>query len=237
MKKTIAFIVVSILLISCSQDVKFSDPGLQANKNNKTWKGLSISATQTSTGVVTINASAEDGEIVLKCASSSVGSYVFGTADVNTKAFHSTLLNETTSYTYTTTPISGPAAMISSINAAGTNYVDANAVATTTNGLGTGLKVNVKTIQGGVNEVKILAPGTNYTTGDIVTIAGGNNFANFTVLNVEGSNGEIIITNSKDGRISGTFKFNAKGETLNPNINQFVSFQNGNFYNIPLTKI
>ena len=57
----------------------------------------------------------------------------------------------------------------------------ASSSATTTGGTGSGLTVKTEVSLGTVTKVTILAPGINYTPGDIVTIVGGNNFAQFVV--------------------------------------------------------
>jgi hypothetical protein len=43
----------------------------------------------------------------------------------------------------------------------------------------------------------------------VITIVGGDNNAKFRVLNVEGSNGEIMITEVSNGTITGTLNANA----------------------------
>ena len=237
MKKIIYLLAIVFLYVACSDDVKFSDPGLQANKNNTVWKALEIFATKDASGVVTIKANAEDGSITLKIASSSKGKYILGTANTNNKASHTTILANGTSYVFDTTPIKGPAAAITSLFSGGTAYTASSNAATTTTGVGAGLTVATSVSAGTVTSASILSPGNNYLTGDVVTITGGNNFANFSVLNVEGSNGEIVITDNSDGTLTGTFQFNAKGAVANPNGSQNVGFQNGNFYRIPLKQL
>lgn len=234
MKKIIYFFVTGLVVTSCSNEVRFSDPGLQANKNNVVWKATEIIATKSASGVVTITANADDGSILLKMASSTVGKYVLGTANVNNKASHSLVLENGSTYLYDTTPISGPAAVLSTLISGGTAYTASSGTATTTTGNGAGLTVATTVAAGTVTNATILSPGNNYFAGDVITISGGNNFANCTVLNVEDSNGEIVITDNSNGTITGTFQFNAKSKVVNPSGSQNVGFQKGNFYKIPL---
>lgn len=237
MKKIIYSLAIVFLFVGCSDDVKFSDPGLQANKNNTVWKALEIFASRNTNGVVTITANADDGSITLKMASSAKGKYILGTANTNNKASHTIVLGNGVTYLFDTTPIKGPAATLSSLFSGGTAYTASSSAATTTSGLGAGLTVTTTVSAGTVASASILSPGTNYFTGDVVTISGGNNFANFSILNVEGSNGEIIITDNADGTITGTFQFNAKGTVANPNGSENVGFQKGNFYRIPIKQL
>ena len=238
MKKIIYSFVGILLLTACSDDVKFSDPGLQANKNNTVWKAVNVNATQDASGTVTITANAADGSLILKTAGSVEGKYILGTANSNNKATHTLAsVNGAAAYVFDTSPIAGPAAAISSLFFGGSAYSASSSAATTTTGIGAGLTVATTVSAGSVTNAAILSPGNNYFTGDIIAITGGNNLAIFSVLNVEGSNGEIVISNSSDGTITGTFQFNAKGATSNPHGSQNVGFQKGNFYRIPLKQL
>jgi hypothetical protein len=68
---------------------------------------------------------------------------------------------------------------------AGTGYSSANSVATTTNGSGTGLTVDViGDGGGGVLAVNIVSAGIGYAPGDTVTISAGNSNATFNVVSV-----------------------------------------------------
>ena len=235
MKKIICFLTIILLIVGCADEVRFSDPGFQANKNNQIWQAGTISATKDANGVVTITAESDtDGSIILKTASSAKGKYILGTANSNNKATHKIIVSSGVVYSFDTTPIKGPAAAISSLFSGGTAYTASSSAATTTTGIGSGLTVATTISAGAVATATVLSPGNNYLTGDLITITGGNNFANFSILNVEGSNGEIIITESTNGTISGTFQFNAQGATANPDGSQNVGFQKGNFYKIPV---
>lgn len=237
MKKIIGLFTVISLFVNCANEVRFSDPGLQANKNNAVWRAFEIIGTKNTDGTITIVANADDGSITLKMASSAEGKYILGTTNINNKASHTIVLPSGTPYVFDTTPIAGPAAAISSLFSGGTAYTASTSAATTTSGTGAGLTVSTTVSAGTVTKATILSPGNNYFTGDVITIVGGNNFANFAVLNVEESNGEIIITDNSDGTLTGTFQFNAKSPVVNLNGSQNVGFQKGNFYRIPLKQL
>lgn len=235
MKNILFLFTILLCVFGCSDEVRFSDPGFQANKNNQVWQSNDITAFKDANGVLTITANSDaDGSIILKTASSAKGKYILGTANSNNKATHNIALSSGLIYVFDTSPIKGPAAAISTLFSGGTAYTATTSAATTTTGLGSGLTVATTVSAGSVASATILSPGNNYLTGDLITISGGNNFANFSVLNVEGSNGEIIISDSSNGTVSGTFQFNAQGATANPNGSQNVGFQKGNFYRIPV---
>jgi hypothetical protein len=77
----------------------------------------------------------------------------------------------------------------------------------------------------------IKARGVNYTAGDLVTVEGGNNDATFYVINVQQSNGEVVIEKSENGTFTGTFKLNAVNAA-----GKVVTFSQGNFYKVPVTQ-
>lgn len=236
MKRIIIFAFVSLIFISCSQDLKSNSPGFQASKNNKLWTGVNLSATKSASGQLNIVAQGDEGTIDLKIANYNLGTFYLGTNSNATFASYNTTINGVV-VSYDTAPLVGSVATIESpILYTGDNYV-ASGSATTTGGTGSGLTVKTEVSLGTVTKVTILAPGINYTPGDIVTIVGGNNFAQFVVQNVEGSNGEITITDKSNGTITGTFKFNAKSATSVPNGSQFVNFQSGNFFKIPVKNL
>jgi hypothetical protein len=232
MKKFFALITIFYLVSSCSDDVKFNNPGFQAYREGVLWRGVDVRATKSSAGVLTLTASIQDEDLELTSASSNVGTYLLGTTNLNSVATFVTKYGGEVK-SYDTTPIQGPVAKISGLSPSGTGYLSSNSAATT-GGLGSGLTVKVTANNDGViTEIRLASPGNNYKSGDLITITGGNNNAKFRVLNVEGSNGEIKITNSSNGTISGEFKFNASYFDLDSG-QEIVNFQNGAFYNIPI---
>lgn len=245
MKKIISLILVLIVAVSCTTDVKTYNPGFQAYRDGTLFRALDMSATKSaSTGVVKLKALAQDEELNISIASISKGTYYLGTTNSNTFASYRSTFNGTNLY-YSTATTSGPVSNVSSPTAAGTGYttdfitsggvdVANNSHATTTTGSGFGLTVSVKTNStGGVIYGKVSSPGNNYTPGDVITVTGGTTSAKFTVLNVDGSNGEIVITDNNGGIITGTFKFNA----VNILGTSMVNFQYGNFYKIPVNSV
>ncbi len=236
MKRIVIFTFVCLTFISCTQDLKSNSPGFQASKNNKLWTGVNLSATKSATGQLNIVAQGDEGTIDLKISNYNLGTFYLGTnVNSNFAAYNTTVSGVFVSYT--TAPILGSVATIElPILYTGDNYVASNS-ANTTGGTGTGLTVKTEVSLGTVSKVTILSPGINYTPGDIITIVGGNNFAQFVVQNVEGSNGEISITDKSNGTITGSFKFNAKSASPVANGSQFVNFQSGNFFKIPVKNL
>lgn len=232
MKKVIFLILISIVLSSCSTDVKFNNPGFQGYKDDVLWRGIDVTAYVSQNGRIRILALAQDEEVELKIASSNIGTYYFGTSNLNTKATYVSTFDNNYLY-YGTDPIPGSVAKIASpLVSGGTGYANATGVATT-GGSGTGLTVKTTVNTAGViTDVQVSSAGNNYVAGDLITISGGGNDAKFRVLNVEGSNGEIKITNYSGGTISGTFKFNAKNIYDNPFGGELVNFQYGEFYKV-----
>ncbi len=234
MKKTISLLTIFILLASCSNDVKFNDPGFQVYKNNTLIKPTNVVAYKSvSTGVVSIQASTDVENISMLITNSYVGSYYLGTSNSNTLATYNSVSNGVI-YNYSTTPKRGSINRISSIVTPGSGYTSSSAAQTTTTGGGTGLVVLTTASNGIVTSAKIVTPGNNYFPGDLVTINGGNNQASFYVENTVGTNGVITITDSSNGTISGSFKFNALNTDTSLTSPDVLNFTNGAFYKIPL---
>lgn len=78
------------------------------------------------------------------------------------------------------------------IETAGTGYSIGSGIATTTTGAGSGLTVEIGAVDGSgaVTEIIIVAPGSRYRTGDLVTVTGGG--ANCTLI-VSANPGRIVI--------------------------------------------
>lgn len=235
MKKLLPLIAILLLTISCSDDVKFNNPGFQAYRNGTLFTGVDVKAYQDTNGQITLVALADNETINLDLASSNRGTYYLGTANANNLANYTSLLNGY-NLEYQTDVISGPVSKIETpMISGGSGYPSSTAGLPTTGGSGTGLSVNVtKQTNGVVSEVKIASPGNGYKAGDIITInvAGAN--AKFRILNVEGSNGEVIITDNTGGTLTGTFKFNAPKISTSTTGDDYVNFNNGAFYKIPI---
>ena len=241
MKKILSLIAILLLSISCSNDVKFNNPGFQVYKNGSLFTGVDVKAYQDTSGKITIVALADNETINLDLASSNIGTYYLGTANTSNLANYTSLLNGY-NLEYQTDVISGPVAKIetpmisgglgytSTSQPSGTAYV-------TGTGPGTGLTVIVKQTNGIVSGVTIASPGNGYRAGDILKINGGSGTggtAKFRILNVQGSNGEVIITDNTGGTLTGTFKFNAPKISTSSTGDDHVNFYNGAFYKIPI---
>lgn len=234
MKKVFVFIITAISLISCQDDVQFNDPGFQVYKDDVLWRGVEIKAYRsTSTGAFRITAKAQDENIILKTSSAAVGTYNLGTSNQLNKAVHNSLIDGINIY-YATEVVPGPVYKIEKPMFSGGSGYTAGLGVATTGGSGTGLMVNTTVIGGVVTDVRVVSTGTNYKAGDLVTVNGGGNNAKFKIYTVDGSNGEIKITENKEGTISGEFRFNAKNIYNNPLGVEIANFQYGTFYKIPL---
>lgn len=248
MKKLFSLIAI-IALTSCSDDVKFNNPGFQGFRDDILFRGIDVKAYQSASGAITIEALGQDEQVNLNIASSAIGTYYLGTTNTSNRASYTSSFGDN-DLSYATDPISGSVARVeNTMVSGGTGYTSdctqqpsgqytcGSSHATTTTGSGIGLTVSLITNNGVVTSVRLASPGNNYMAGDLITVTGGDNNAQFRVLNVEGSNGDIEITENIDGTISGTFKFNAVKNNDNPFGNNIVNFQNGAFYKIPLIPV
>ncbi len=235
MKNLLYIVTLSLLFLSCTTDVKFNNPGFQAYRDNVLFTAIDAKAYVASNGSVSIKALAQDQELDLNLTNINLGTYYLGTTNTNYKATYSSSFGGV-QLLYRTDVISGPVAKIAyPLVSGGTGYTAATSVATTSTGAGLGLTVKTTVNTSGVvTVVDIASPGNNYKSGDIITITGGGNNAKFKILNVEGSNGEINITENTGGIISGNFKFNAANANGNPDGGNQVNFQYGTFYHIPI---
>ena len=245
MKKIVSLIVILIIFSACQEDVKFNNPGFQAYRDGVLYKGIDVKAYKATNGSITITALAQDENVSMDVSNSNVGTYYFGTTNQATKAFYDSNFNNV-SLSYATDIIDGPVAkMNASMTAGGSGYVSdcvlvsgeyaCNNSHQTTGGTGSGLSLAVITNTSGVvTSVKVASPGNGYHAGDLITITGGGNNAKVRVLNVEGSNGEINITENTGDTVSGNFKFNAINSTGNLAGPEIVNFQYGTFYKVPV---
>lgn len=235
MKKIASLIILITLLYSCQEDVKFNNPGFQAYRDGILFRGIDVKAFKSSNGKISIKALAQDEELTLNLNNSTIGTYFLGTTNTNNLATYSSSFNDLL-LEYATVVISGPVAKIETpLISGGSSYTAGTGIATT-GGSGSGLtvKTTVNT-NGTITNVSVSSPGIDYLSGDVITISGGNNFAKFRVLNIEGSNGEITITENDGATISGIFKFNAIINNGNSEANELVNFQFGEFYKVPIS--
>ena len=249
MKKIVSLILLSIIAASCSNDVKFNNPGFQAYRDGVLFRAVDVKAYKSiTTGSISFVALAQDEEVDMNVSNSDLGTYYLGTSNTSTQAIYKSTFSGINLF-YQTNVITSPVANMSpTMISGGTGYVsDCTASGTTitcTNshatigGTGTGLTLSILTNNSGVvTTVKVASPGNGYKSGDIITIVGGGNDAKVQVLNVVGSNGEVNITENSGDTITGNFKFNAINTTGNPLGGEQVNFQYGSFYKVPVIPV
>ena len=233
MRKILSLIVISFLMISCTEDVRFNDPGFQGQKDDIFWRANDARA-YINGGKLTIEAYTQYEKVTLGTTSTNIGKYSLGTTNVNNFASYTYDVDDIF-LEYATVPTPGPVSMIAITNG-GTGYANATSVATT-GGSGSGLSVNIEANANGVvTKVTLVSRGNGYLAGNLITVTGGNLNCKFRVLNVQNSNGEIEITNFDDVnmKVSGKFKFNAVKTTNSPLGGEVVNYQYGEFYNVQI---
>lgn len=228
MKKLFSIIALTLLFVSCEEEVKLNDPGFQAFRDDVLFRGIQVTAYRSGSGAIRIEALAQDEEVVLHMSNSVRGTYYMASTNANnwaeyTSSFDGNVIEYSTRESFE--PITGIA---NSILTGGTGYVSSNLVGTTNSGDGIGMSVKTIAVDGVIKSVKIVNTGSNYEAGDIITINGGGNNAKFRILSA------ITIDKYENGLISGSFKLNLKNINDNPLGPELVNFQYGAFYNIPV---
>ena len=234
MKRFLPLFIIAVAFSSCQEDVKFNNPGFQGQKDDVFWRANDARAYVSSTGKLSIEALTEYEKVTLNTTSTSVGTYVLGTTNVNNSASYYSNFNDV-ELDYATIAVPGPVSSVILINA-GTGYSSGTSVATT-GGAGSGLTVNiVANASGVVTKVTVSSNGNAYLAGDLIRVAGGNVNCQLRVQNVQNSNGEIKITeyDSVNATVTGTFKFNAANSNGSPFGGPILNFQYGQFYKIPI---
>jgi hypothetical protein len=240
MKKILSVFVLALMLNSCTDDATFNTPAVQGKLDGTFWRAVNSSATISSGGVITINAMSRFEDMYISfpapTSASGIARYDLGTTNRNANVEVVKRVADVTEVEFETAIIQAPVNKLVALPVAGgTGYV-ATAGASTSGGSGTGLKVRTTVEQGVVKKAEIVFSGDGYKAGDIITIVGGNNNAKIRVLNVQGSNGEIQITeyDSANGTISGKFFFNAANVDNNPLAGEVLNFSEGVFYKIKI---
>lgn len=228
MKKIIALLSVVMVLTSCTEDITKNEPAFQAQFGESLWRTTAASASYDEGQGLVITAYSGNQEITFRTASSNPGRYVLGTVnDANYADYYNA---DTMGFFETYSGNTGGIYEIDRITAAGSGYVDSNN-AYTTGGSGSGLRVAYVTgANGSVTNITIVSRGDGYKAGEIITIEGGNNNAKFKILNLQQSNGEVVIREVKNGTVTGTFLFSA----LDEDTGDVVTFSEGVFYKIPI---
>lgn len=234
MKKIALFIMSSIFLLSCEQDIQINSPALQAERNNEFWRSKQTTVFVNSSGQVEITALSGYEKIVMKAAQNSVGTYTFGTTSTDnfvTYTLDKTQTEDNIDEVYDSSDVLGPVNSVSNLLSNGLDYINESIVQTTSSGLGSGLRLKITTnSNGSVSTVTIVSRGVGYKSGDIVYLVGGNNNAAVQVVNVQQSNGKIIIEKIENGLYSGSFHFNVVNDE-----GEVLTFSEGLFHKIPLS--
>lgn len=234
MKKAVLITILSIFLFSCEEDIQISSPALQAKKNNIFWRSKQTTVSVNSSGQLEITAINGYDEIVMKTAQNSVGAYLFGTTNTDnfvTYTLDKTQTEDNIDEVYDSRDVLGPVNSVSNPLSNGLDYINESIVQTTTSGTGSGLRLKVTTnSNGSVSTVEIVARGVGYKSGDIVYLVGGNNNAAVQVVNVQQSNGKIVIEKIENGFYTGSFNFNVVNDE-----GEIITFSEGIFYRVPLT--
>lgn len=227
MKKIFSLIAVAFLFIACEQNIQTNTPAFQAKLNDTQWKAKDAKVTIDANGGMSITAFGFYETLILKTSSSDVGTYILGTENFleNNASYAFTKVGSESFYS--TDVVAGPAFQLSALVSGGTSYEANPSGAQTTGGSGTGLRVVTEVVSGVVTKVKVVSRGEGYRAGDLVTIVGGNQNAKFKVLNVQQSNGEIIIEEVQNGVFTGKFKLNVVNDE-----GDVVTFSEGVFYKI-----
>jgi hypothetical protein len=228
MKKIVSILVLTILILSCENDVKSNSPAFQGEKDNVFWRAEDSKVTINASGTVSINAYTEK-ELVTVTVPNAVGSHNLGTINQAVGASYSYNNEGTVSY-YETSLIEGPVYKLVGVVGSGSGYATLNGNnLTTSGGSGNGLTLKITSnASGAVTGVTIASRGTGYKAGDVVTISGGNSNATVKILNIMKSNGVVKIEKIEGNAYTGTFSFNAVDDNGN-----VVNFNKGTFYKVP----
>ncbi|NJM80777.1 MAG: hypothetical protein HC854_16365 [Flavobacterium sp.] len=228
MKKIIALLGCFVILTSCVNETQINNPAFQTKLNNVEWRSKETTVKIGTNGGFEITAIRGNETIFMKTSSRNIGTYILGTTNQEDFASYTIQGLASNRQTFSTDLFPGPVFSTRKLTP-GNGYVNSD-TALTTGGSGSGLvyRITVNNI-GGVATDTIKARGYDYFAGDIVTIEGGNNNATFRVLNVQQSNGEIVIENTENNTITGKFKINMVDEN-----GEVVTFSQGIFYKIPL---
>jgi hypothetical protein len=232
MKRFLPLFIVAIALSSCQEDVRFSNPGFQALKDDVIWQANDARAYVSGDGKLTIEAMTAYETLTLNTASANEGTYLLGTPNPDNSAAYFSNFNDI-ELEYGTIAAPGPIANINLLTG-GTGYVSGNNVATT-GGSGVGLILNiVADASGVVTGITLTSRGSGYIAGDVITVVGGNNNCKFRVINVQTSSGEIVIEefDSLSMTVTGTFKFNAVKSNGSTFGGPYLNFQYGTFHKI-----
>lgn len=223
MKKLGTLLLLTIGFTSCINDVTENDPAFAAFINSTYKQANEATVTLNGNGGLVFNASFDEGVLTMNTTDVIEGTYFAGSQDETTFASFIGLDG-----TFTSDAMTGPV-YLSNLIAPGSGYSNATNVLTT-GGSGSGLLVDITAnTDGEITDYTVVARGSGYLAGDIVTVDLGNQNAEIEIVNVQQSNGVITITNFENGLYSGTFSLYLTDELGNT-----TNLSDGNFYRIPL---
>ncbi|MCW2118147.1 DUF6252 family protein [Flavobacterium sp. 7A] len=100
MKKYFLFLLTTLSIFSCEENVKFNNPSFQGLKDNVFWRAITTTATINSSNELIITAYTSKEQIVLKTPSDDINTYTLGEDNISTATY--TLTEDTTVTTYST---------------------------------------------------------------------------------------------------------------------------------------
>lgn len=90
MKRIIAFLLVSLAITSCTQDIRFNNPSVQGLKDDVLWRASDSYGSLNGTNALTIVALNQFETLTLKTTSVNPGTYILGTSDSKKATFNDT---------------------------------------------------------------------------------------------------------------------------------------------------
>ena len=124
MKKIFSILALTLLLVSCENDVKTNTPAFQGEKDNVFWRADDSKVTINTGGTVSINAYT-DKELVTVTVPNAVGIHNLGTINQSIGASYSYNNEGTVSY-YETSLIEGPVYKLVGVLSSGSGYATLN---------------------------------------------------------------------------------------------------------------
>lgn len=223
MKKIGTLLLIVLSFSSCINDVTLNDPAFATYINSSYKQANQASVSLNGNGGLVFSASFNEGLLTMNTSDVTIGTYFAGSQNQSTYASFIGANG-----TFTSDEMSGPV-FLTNLIAPGSGYSNATNVLTT-GGSGSGFLVDIEAnTDGEITDYTVVARGSGYLAGDVVTIDLGNQNAEIEIVNVQQSNGVITITNFENGLYTGTFSLNLTDEEGNT-----TTLSDGNFYRIPI---
>ncbi len=87
MKTVLSFVLATVMLAGCSQDIRRNEVAFQGLKNNSIWRASSLQATTEADGSITISGSNLADRLELIIDNSVPGTYVLGNSNLRTASY------------------------------------------------------------------------------------------------------------------------------------------------------